>query len=121
MLNLRTISGMQIELDCAKMIERTFEEVAVNEMLADRGAPYAEAVTVLADALDRLGARIHRDLNVETGEAAPASDPELAATLVSFSAYADECLEALDDVRVLAALMAAKRATSQPSGPAAAH
>jgi hypothetical protein len=92
----------------------------MSKMLADQGTPYAEAVTVLADALDRLGARIHRDLNVETGEAAPASDPELAATLVRFSAYADECLEALDDVRVLAALIAAKQATSQPTGPAVA-
>lgn len=81
----------------------------MTEMLASQGTPFAEAVTVLADALDRLGARIHRDLNVETSESAPASDPELAATLVRFSAYADECLEALDDARVLAALMATKQ------------
>lgn len=74
--------------------------------------PYAEAVTVLAEALDRLGARIHRDLHVETREAAPVSDPQLAATLASFSAYTDDCLQALDDARVLAALMAAKRSAT---------
>ena len=79
--------------------------------------PYAEAVTVLAEALDRLGARIHRDLHVESSEGAPTSDQALAATLVKFSAYTDECLEALDDARVLAALTAAKDVTAPGDGP----
>jgi hypothetical protein len=77
-------------------------------MLTDEAQPYA-AVTVLAEALDRLGARIHRDLHVESGEAAPVADPDLAITLAKFSAYADECLEALEDARVVATLVAAKQ------------
>jgi hypothetical protein len=64
---------------------------------------------MLAEALDRLGARIHRDLHVESREAAPVSDPDLARTLAQFSAYADECLETLEDARVVAALMAARQ------------
>jgi hypothetical protein len=77
-------------------------------LLTEPVQPYA-AVTVLAEALDRLGARIQRDLHVESREAAPVSDPDLAMTLAKFSAYADECLEALEDARVLTALMAAKQ------------
>jgi hypothetical protein len=79
--------------------------------------PYA-AVTVLAEALDRLGARIHRDPHVESREAAPVSDPDLAMTLAKFSAYADECLEALEDARVLVALMAAKQIAVRPEAAA---
>jgi hypothetical protein len=79
---------------------------------ADPVQPYA-AVTVLAEALDRLGARIHRDLHVESREAAPVSDPDLARTLTKFSAYADECLEALEDSRVVAALMAARQVAAR--------
>lgn len=85
--------------------------------LTDPVQPYA-AVTVLAEALDRLGARIYRDLHVESREAAPVSDPDLAMTLAKFSAYADECLEALEDARVLAALMAAKQIAVRPDAAA---
>jgi hypothetical protein len=63
-----------------------------------------EAVEVLADALERLGARIHRDLNAETREAAPLDDPEWDATLAQFTAFAEDCLQVLEDARVLAAL-----------------
>jgi hypothetical protein len=87
--------------------------VAMERALTDSVQPYA-AVTVLAEALDRLGARIHRDLHVESREAAPVSDPDLARTLVKFSAYADECLEVLEDARVLAALTAAKQIAVRP-------
>lgn len=63
----------------------------------------ADAVTVLAEALDRLGARIHRDLHPESSYRSGA-DPVLAATLDGFSTFAEECLAALDDPAVVAAL-----------------
>lgn len=85
----------------------------MERVLADAVQPYA-AVTVLAEALDRLGARIHRDLHVESGEAAPVADPDLAMTLAKFSTYADECLEALEDTQVVAALVAAKQLAVSP-------
>ncbi|WIM99971.1 hypothetical protein ACTOB_003642 [Actinoplanes oblitus] len=71
---------------------------------------YADAVTVLATALDRLGARIHRDLHVDSSHI-DLSDPRLAATLTGFSAYADECLAALDNPAVTTILAA------QPTQP----
>jgi hypothetical protein len=64
----------------------------------------AGVVTVLVEALERLGARIDRDLNVEAGEAAAPEDARWAATLSSFVAFADECMEVLDDPRVVSAL-----------------
>ena len=89
----------------------------MKRVLTDPVQPYA-AVTVLAEALDRLGARIHRDLHVESREAAPVSDPDLARTLAKFSAYADECLETLEDARVVAALMAARQAEGRAEAAA---
>ncbi|WP_241825307.1 hypothetical protein [Micromonospora sp. CB01531] len=69
---------------------------------------YADAVTVLAAALDRLGARIHRDLHVESSHIDVSADLRLASTLTGFSAYADECLAVLDDPAVTSALAAAR-------------
>lgn len=77
----------------------------MEQMPARSAAPSGgEAVGVLADALERLGARIHRDLNVETREAAALEDPVWDATLSRFTEFADECLQVLEDERVLAAL-----------------
>jgi hypothetical protein len=73
---------------------------------------YADAVTVLASALDQLGARIYRDLHVDSSDI-DVSDSRLINTLTGFSAYADECLAALDDPSVrtiLAATRARQRA-----------
>lgn len=69
---------------------------------------YVDAVTVLATALDRLGARIHRDLHVETSHIDLSSDPRLASMLTGFSAYADECLTVLNNPAVTSALTAAR-------------
>jgi hypothetical protein len=82
---------------------------------AGAAAPYADAVTVLATALDRLGARIHRDLHVDSTDSALGTDPQVTKLLVGFSAYADECLAALDDATVQAALAAAGTAAHQQS------
>ena len=66
----------------------------------------SQAVAVLADALERLGARITRDLNVEAGEGAAPEDPRWADTLSGFVTFADQCLGVLDDPRVISALAA---------------
>lgn len=68
-----------------------------------------QAVAVLVDALERLGARITRDLNVEASEAAAPEDPRWAATLEGVVSFAERCLGVLDDPRVLSALAEAGR------------
>lgn len=68
------------------------------------GSAQGQAVAVLVDALERLGARITRDLNVEASEAAAPEDPRWAATLEGVVSFADACLGVLDDPRVLGAL-----------------
>jgi hypothetical protein len=68
----------------------------------------------LATALDNLGARLYRDLHVDTTDLAVTSrDPQVATTLISFSAYAEECLAVLDNPDVLAALEHARAQRSQ--------
>jgi metal-dependent HD superfamily phosphatase/phosphodiesterase len=62
-----------------------------------------EAATVLATALDNLGARIHRDLHTESSYTST-DDKQLADLLDKFSAYSDECLGALDHPAVRALL-----------------
>lgn len=79
-----------------------------SDLQASVDAAHTDAVTVLATALDRLGARIHRDLHVESSYIDLSGAPRLAETLTGFSAYADECLAALDDPGVIAALGAAR-------------
>ena len=75
------------------------------DLRADADLAHTNAVTVLATALDRLGARIHRDLHVESSYIDLSGAPRrLAETLAGFSAYADECLAALDDPAVINAL-----------------
>ena len=70
--------------------------------------PYAHAVTALATALDSLGARIYRDLHVDSTDlGAHGADPRLAQLLTGFSAYAEECLSVLDDPDVRIVLDAA--------------
>lgn len=68
---------------------------------------YTDAVTVLANALDQLGARIYRDLHVDSSDI-DVSDPRLVSTLTGFSAYADECLSALDNPSVRNVLAATR-------------
>jgi hypothetical protein len=78
------------------------------DLQAGADAAHTDAVTVLATALDRLGARIHRDLHVDSSHIDVSADPRLADTLTGFSAYTDECLAALDDPAVTNALAAAR-------------
>jgi hypothetical protein len=67
-------------------------------------ADAAGAVQLLVESLERLEARIHRDLNAETQEASQIPDPAWAKTLREFTAYAEECMNVLDDERVLTLL-----------------
>lgn len=67
-----------------------------------------DAVAVLATALDELGARIYRDLHIESGHIDVSGSPRLAATLTEFSAYADQCLAVLDNPVVAKALAAVR-------------
>jgi hypothetical protein len=87
-------------------------------MLSDRKidneVPYAHAVSALATALDKLGARIYRDLHVDSTDAVTVdADPRLTAMLTSFSAYAEECLAVLDDPSVRTVLDTAASAREQ--------
>ncbi|OLT30705.1 hypothetical protein BJF79_38395 [Actinomadura sp. CNU-125] len=66
----------------------------------------AEALWLLVHTMERLGARIHRDLDVEAADAAPPADPVWAQTLSDFSAFADDCMTTLADDRVRAVLAA---------------
>lgn len=74
------------------------------DLPAGADVAHTDAVTVLATALDRLGARIHRDLHVESSYIDLSGAPRLAETLAGFSVYADECLAALDNPAVIKAL-----------------
>lgn len=64
----------------------------------------ADAVRILVETLERLEARIHRDLNAETREAAEVADPTWATMLEQFTAYAEDCMKVLEDKRVLTVL-----------------
>ncbi|MEU8803227.1 hypothetical protein [Spirillospora sp. NPDC048819] len=69
-------------------------------------AQAAEVLWVVVEAMERLEARIRRDLHLEADDASPPADPAWAATLDEFSAYADECLSVLSDSRVRSMLAA---------------
>lgn len=79
-------------------------------MTATPETDQAQVVVVLVEALEQLSARITRDLNVEAGEAAAPEDPRWARTLERFVTFADQCLDVLDDPRVLSALDLAEAA-----------
>ena len=64
----------------------------------------AHAVAVVAVALERLAARIARDLDVDAGEGVPPDDPEWAETIAAVAAYSRECVSALDEPEVFAVL-----------------
>ncbi|MET8152058.1 hypothetical protein ACIBSW_40460 [Actinoplanes sp. NPDC049668] len=79
-----------------------------NGQQSDDDLSYADAVTVLATALDNLGARIHRDLHVESSYIDVSEDSALAEILTGFSSFADRCLAALHDPAVKRALAATR-------------
>jgi hypothetical protein len=65
-----------------------------------------DLLEVLATTLERLTARVTRDLDVDAGEGVPPEDPVWAETIACVAAYARECAEVLDEPRLAAALAA---------------
>ena len=79
----------------------------------------ADLVEVLADTLERLTARVSRDLDVDAGESVLPDDPFWADTISRLAKYARECAEVLDEPRITAMLSA--RAGSPLSAVSAGH
>ena len=77
----------------------------------DRSPDSADLVAVLATTLERLTARVSRDLDVDAGESVLPDDPFWADTISRLAEYARECAEVLDEPRISAAL------TGHPDGP----
>jgi len=80
--------------------------VAVSSPSAPTAASTADALAVVATALERLAARISRDLDVDAGEGVPPDDPEWAETIAGVAAYARACASVLDEPEVFALLTA---------------
>lgn len=72
----------------------------------DTSPEATELVTVLAATLERLTARVSRDLDVDAGESVLPDDPFWADTISRLAEYARECAEILDEPRVTAVLTA---------------
>lgn len=68
--------------------------------------PDANVIALLAASLERLAARVSRDLDADATEGVLPEDPVWAETVTGVAAYARECLAVLDDPRVSAALAA---------------
>ena len=77
----------------------------------DRSPDSADLVAVLATTLERLTARVSRDLDVDAGESVLPDDPFWADTISRLAEYARECAEVLDEPRITAVL------TAHPDGP----
>ncbi len=81
-------------------------ETAANQDAIDR-APADDVLLKVADTLERLAARVARELDTDAGEILPPQDPHWLATLAGISEYAQSCLAVLDEPPVLARLIAA--------------
>jgi hypothetical protein len=79
----------------------------MNLASTNTGATSAGVTLLLAATLERLTARIDRDLNAEAAEGVQIADPEWAAAITSVVDYAQECLRVLDLPDVDAALSSA--------------
>jgi alkylhydroperoxidase family enzyme len=73
-----------------------------------------DLLEVLAITLERLTARVTRDLDVDAGEGVLPEDPVWAETIARVAAYARECAEVLDEPR-LAAVLAAQSSCGHAS------
>jgi hypothetical protein len=65
-----------------------------------------DLAAVLATTLERLAARVIRDLDVDAGESVLPDDPFWADTISRLAEYARECAEVLDEPRITAVLTA---------------
>jgi hypothetical protein len=76
----------------------------------DTSPDSADLVAVLATTLERLTARVSRDLDVDAGESVLPDDPFWADTISRLAEYARECAEILDEPGIAALL------TARPDG-----
>lgn len=66
----------------------------------------ADLVQLVATSLERLAARVSRDLDADAAEGVLPDDPAWAETITGVAAYARECVAVLDDPRIAAVLTA---------------
>ncbi len=71
------------------------------------GEPGAELVALVAASLERLAARVSRDLDADAVEGVLPDDPAWAAAVTGVAMYARECAAVLDDPRITAVLASA--------------
>jgi hypothetical protein len=71
------------------------------------GEPEAELVVLVAASLERLAARVSRDLDADAVEGVLPDDPAWAETVTGVALYARECVSVLDDPRIAAVLASA--------------
>jgi hypothetical protein len=72
----------------------------------DTSPDSADLVAVLATTLERLTARVSRDLDADAGESVLPDDPFWADTISQLAEYARECAEVLDEPQITAVLTA---------------
>jgi hypothetical protein len=72
----------------------------------DTSPEATDLVTVLAATLERLTARVRRDLDVDAGESVLPDDPSWADTISRLAEYSRECAAILDEPQVTAVLTA---------------
>lgn len=84
----------------------------------DTSPESADLVAVLATTLERLTARVSRDLDVDAGESVLPNDPSWADTISRLAEYARECAGILDEPRIAAMLTAhpVRLGTATPAG-----
>ena len=66
---------------------------------------HSSPLVQVAEALDRLAARVERDCNVEASEGVGPIEPEWARVLDELAVVADECRAVLDRPDILSVLM----------------
>lgn len=77
----------------------------------DTSPDSADLVAILATTLERLAARVSRDLDVDADESVLPDDPFWADTISQLAEYARECAQVLDEPRITAVL------TGRPDDP----
>ena len=78
--------------------------------------PTADLVAVLAITLERLTARVGRDLDVDASESVLPDDPFWADTISQLAEYSRECAEVLNEPRITA-LMRVRSGDLLPAAP----
>ncbi|MGH9252210.1 MAG: hypothetical protein ACRD0W_22245 [Acidimicrobiales bacterium] len=75
--------------------------------IAPEAATSNEVLLTVATSLERLAARVERDLDADAAEGAPPEDAQWVDALAGVVQYAQSCLAVLDEPAVLERLRAA--------------